>query len=764
MRKRQRHLSNVPLSIIFALPLLLLPVLSAIWSGCGTTKSGTTQSMTTPDGTNTATDTTTGPAATSSSDAEKAGEKANMEPIIDNPFMQKWDTPFGMPPFEKFKEEHYLPAIRAGIMGQRDDVEKIANNSQAATFANTFETLDRSGEDLTRVLNVFYNLLSAETSEGLQAIAQEAAPELSALQDDIFLNEKLFARIKAVHGQRESLKLNKEQKRLVEETYKQFVRGGANLKAEQKERFRAINQELSVLGLKYNNNVLADTNSFRLVIENKKDLAGLTEQTIAAASKAAVDANLTTIEKNDRWLFTLHGPSLWPFLQQADNRDHRQKMLEAYANRGNNGGESDNRELAAEMAVLRTEKALMLGFPTWADYVLEERMATKPLQVIDFLDKLWKPALAVAKAEAESLQRELDKDGDNLKLQAWDWHYYTEKIRKSRYGLEDSQLRPYFTLENALKGAFILAEKLYGITFIERDDLPIYHPEVRTFEVKDQDGSHLGIFMADYHPRTGKRGGAWCSGYRDQHRLADGTNVRPVVTNVGSFTRPTGDTPALLSLDEVETLFHEMGHALHALMSNISYLSLGNIPRDFVELPSQLMENWVLEPELLTLYAKHYQTGEVIPNELIDQINQSRKFNQGFATVEYLAASYLDMFWHTMTEPVKVEDSNAFEKAALDKLGLIPEILPRYRSTYFTHIFGGIGYSAGYYSYIWSEMLDADAFAAFKETSLFSRDTATAYRREILEKSGSMDAMEMYLNFRGKKPSVQYLLDRRGLL
>jgi len=701
-----------------------------------------------------------------------------------NPLLSQWETPFGIPPFDRIKEDHYLPAFQEAIARTRGQVDAIVQESRPATFANTIEALDASGEVLDRVGGVFYNLRSAETNDRLQEIAREVAPLTSALEDDILLNEQLFARVKAVWEQRAALPLDAEQRRLVEETYKDFVRGGANLAPEEKKRLRAINEELAVLQLQFGDNLLKETNAYRLVLEKKEDLAGLPETIVTAASEAAKGAGL-----EGKWMFTLHAPSLWPFLSYADNRELRRQMFTAYIQRGDNGNEQDNKATLLRIVVLRAERAKLLGYADHARFVLEERMAKTPEQVYGLLNQLWPPALAVAKKEAADLQALIRQEGHDFALEPWDWWYYTEKIRKTRYNLDENELRAYFTLENVRQGAFQVAQRLYGLTFTERTDLPKYHSEVRTFEVKDADGSHVGVFMVDFHPRPGKRGGAWASGYRRQH-FRDGQDIRPIVVNVCNFTRPSGDTPALLRLEEVETLFHEFGHGLHALLSRIHYKSLGSVPRDFVELPSQIMEHWALEPQVLKMYAKHWQTGAPIPDELIARIKAAERFNQGFATVEYLAASFLDMHWHTVEHVARpgdrgqrtedrrqktedgrpptsdlrppVPDATTFEKAALNKIGLIPQIVSRYRSPYFQHIFSG-GYSAGYYSYIWSEVLDTDAFGAFKEKGIFDPATARSFRMNILEKGNTADAMEMYKAFRGREPSVQPLLEKRGL-
>jgi peptidyl-dipeptidase Dcp len=672
-----------------------------------------------------------------------------------NPLLETWTTPFGVPPFEKIKTEHFLPAFESAIAAERGEVEAISNNPEAPTFANTLEALDAAGEPLSRVSGVFYSLTSAETSESLQDIARKVAPLTTALRDDILMNEKLFSRVNAVWDRRENLGLNPEQLRLVGETRKDFIRGGANLDPEKKKRMRAINERLAVLELQFNDNVLKETNAFKLVIDKKEDLAGLPEAPVNAAAEEARAAGL-----EGKWVFTLNYPSIWPFMTYADNRDLRRRLFTAYIRRGDNGNAQDNKGDLIQIAGLRAEAASLMGYTTHADFVLERCMAKTPDKVYDLLNRLWVPALAVAVRERADQQALIQKDGKDFRLEPWDWWYYSEKVKKARYDLDENEVRQYFKLENVVDGAFGVAGRLYGLRFIERKDLPKYNPEVRTFEVKDADGSHLGVFYADFHPRPSKRGGAWSGGFRDQY-FKDGKDIRPIVTNVCNFTRPSGDTPALLSLEEVETLYHELGHGLHSLLSRIHYKSLGGVPRDFVELPSQIMEHWATEPEVLKTYARHWKTGALIPEDLVRRIKKADAFNQGFKTVEYLAASFLDMDWHTMAG-VSVTDANLFEKASMEKIGLIPEIVTRYRSPYFRHIFEG-GYDAGYYSYIWSEVLDCDAFEAFKEKGIFDPATALSFRKNILEKAGSEEAMEMYVKFRGREPSVEPLLEKRGL-
>jgi len=675
-----------------------------------------------------------------------------------NPFFTEWKTPFGTPPFNKIKEEvHYLPAFEEGMAQQQQEIEAIVNNIDAATFENTIEAMEASGDLLTKVSNVFYNMTGANTSDTLQGIAKHVAPLLSKHIDDILLNEKLFQRVKTVYEQKEKLNLTTEQNTLLEKYYKDFVRGGANLNEDQKAELREINKELSLLSLKFGENILKENNAFEMVIEKEEDLAGLPEAVIAGAADAAKERG-----HEGKWVFTLHKPSLIPFIQYSEKRELREKIFKAYINRGDNNNELDNKNILTNIAAFRVKRANLLGYKTHADFVLEENMAKVPENVYDLLNKLWTPALNMAKKEAYELQSMIYKEGKNFKLEPWDWWYYAEKVKKEKYALDEEMLRPYFKLENVIDGVFALANKLYGITFNERKDIPKYHKDVKVFEVKEADGSNIGILYTDYSPRANKRGGAWMSAFRKQSRLG-GKEVTPLICNVGNFSKPTGNKPSLLSFEEVTTLFHEFGHGLHGLLSNCTYprLSGTDVPRDFVELPSQIMENWASEPEMLKIYAKHYKTGALIPDELIAKIQKSGKFNQGFATVEYLAASFLDMDWHTLTDTTK-QNVLEFEQKSLNRIGLIPEIIVRYRSPYFSHIFSG-GYSAGYYSYIWAEVLDADAFQAFKETGLFNKKTAQSFRDNIISKGGTEDPMVLYKRFRGKEPSIEPLLEKRGL-
>jgi peptidyl-dipeptidase Dcp len=674
-----------------------------------------------------------------------------------NPFLTAYTTPFETPPFDRIKNEHFMPAFEEGMKAQKAEVDSIVADPNAPTFANTVEAFERSGLLLDKVAGVFFGLQGANTNDEIQKIAGDIAPRLAKHKDDINLNEKLFARVKTVYEQRSTLGLNTEQSKLLDDMYKSFVRGGANLPADAKERFRKINEEISVLGVQFDENVLASTNGFKLVIEKKEDLDGLPDRVIAGAAEAATKAGL-----DGKWLFTIHKPSMIPFLQYAKNRDLRKQLLTAYITKGDHNDSLDNKSTITKMAALRAERARLLGYKTHAHFVEEKNMSKTPEAVYELLNKLWAPALKNAKKERDAMQAMIRQEGGTFQLEPWDWWYYAEKIRKAKYDLDENELRPYFELENVRKGIFEVAKRLYGLEFAERKDIPTYNEEVTVYEVKEKDGTHVGILYTDYFPRSNKQAGAWCGGFRTQERR-DGKMVTPLVTNVGNFSRPSGDAPALLSPDEVNTMFHEFGHALHALLSDQTYRTL-SVPWDFIELPSQIMENWAFEPEVLALYAKHYKTGEIIPQVLVEKIKKSATFNQGFETVEYLAACYLDMDWHSFAEP-KIVDATAFEQASLKKIGLIPEIVVRYRSTYFSHIWGsGSGYDAGYYYYIWAAVLDADAFEAFKEKGLFDQATAAAFREHVLAKGATNEAMKQYVAFRGAKPAIEPLLKRRGLL
>jgi len=674
-----------------------------------------------------------------------------------NPFLKEFNTPFEIPPFDQIKKEHYIPAIKKGIDIHNQEIEDIINNTEEPTFNNTLVALEKSGSLLRKTRNVFYVLNSSMSDEKMQEIDKKITPMLSNHQDDILLNEKLFKRIKTIYGKREDLDLSTEQNTLAEEYYKDFVRGGANLSDEKKKELRKINEKLSVLSVEFGEHILKENNKFELVIEDEKNLEGLPQSIRDAAANAAQERGY-----ENKWVFTLHRSSITPFLTYSTRRDLREKIFKGYINRGNNNDELDNKDIVSQIVSLRVKRAHLLGYETHAHYILEENMAKKSGNVFDLLDKIWKPGLEKAKQEVEELQQIIYEEGNDFKLQPWDWWFYAEKLKQKKYALSDEQLKPYFELENVRKGIFYLANKLYGINFIERDDLPVYHKDVNVYEVEEADGTHIGIFYTDYFSRSTKRGGAWMNSFRKQSNI-DGNWMGPIITNNLNLAKPSEGKPTLLTLDQVTTMFHEFGHGLHGLLSNCTYRKLSgtSVARDFVELPSQIMEHWVTEPEMLKVYAKHYKTGEVIPSELVSKIKKAGFFNQGFATVEYLSAAYLDMFWHTLTEPEE-KDVLAFENKMMDKIGLIPEIVVRYRSPYFSHIFSG-GYSAGYYSYIWSEVLDCDAFHAFKETSVFDKKTALSFRENILEKGGSEDPMVLYKRFRGAEPDVKYLLQKRGL-
>ena len=675
-----------------------------------------------------------------------------------NPFLTKYTTPFEVPPFDQIKLEHYKAAFLKGMDAQAKEVNAIVNLKTTPDFENTIAALDQSGKLLTKVSAVFYGQNSANTSDEMQDLSRDLSPLLSKHEDDIKLNAKLFKRVKAVYDSRAKLKLNKEQAKLLEETYKDFVRGGANLSVENQTKLRELNSELSLLELTFGQNMLKETNSFKLVIDNKEDLSGLPESLIASASDAAKAAKL-----EGKWLFTLHNPSVMPFLQYSDKRDLREKIYKGYINRGNNGNDADNKEVVKKLVTLRLEKAKLMGYKDYAAFVLENRMAKDENKVYALLDEVWKPALAKAQDELADINAEIKKEGGNFEPEGWDWRYYFEKAKIAKFNLDENEVRPYLELNNVREGAFYVANKLYGITFTQIKGIPVPHEEATAFECKDKDGTHLGVLYMDFFPRESKRGGAWCGGYRSQ-TYKNGKRVAPVVTVVCNFSKPSGDKPALLYADEAETLFHEFGHALHSLFRDVHYDGVASVPRDFVELPSQVMEHWVFEPEVLKVYAKHYLTGEVIPASLIDKLEKSGKYGQGFATVEYLAASMLDMDYHVLKEIPANLDVTKFEADAMNKRGLLKQIPPRYRSTYFNHTMGG-GYTAGYYSYIWAEVLDADAFEAFKETgNIFNPEVSSKFRKHVLTPGAIDEAMDMYKTFRGKEPGTTPLLKNRGLM
>lgn len=677
-----------------------------------------------------------------------------------NPLLTKFETPYGVPPFEKIKNEDFLPAIKKCMALQNERIQQIVENKEEPTFDNTIVALENSGFELSQVDQIFGNLRSANTNAYIDSVASVMSPLLSKHGDDITFNEALFAKVKTVYDNRASLKLDEEDARLLEKQYKGFVSGGANLSKEDKEKISKINAELSLLSIQFGKNLLTETNAFTLVVENEKDLEGLPSSVKGAAAETA-----KSMGKEGKWVFTLQKPSWIPFLTYADNRALREKLYKAMYNRGNNNNENDNKPVIKKIVSLRSQKAKIMGYNNWSELCLDDRMAGKPARVFDLLTKVWDPAIKRAKEEAADMQKMIRAEKKNFNLKSWDWWYYAEKVRKAKYDLDEEQIRPYFEINNVRDGAFKVANQLYGLQITEIKDIPVYHPEVKAYKVCEKDGSLVGVLYTDFFPRASKRAGAWMTSYRKEYKNEKGERVAPIISIVCNFSKPVGDKPALLSYDEVTTLFHEFGHALHGLLSQCKYYSISgtSVERDFVELPSQVMEHWPAEPQVLAMYAKHYKTGEVMPKSLVDKLVKSSTFNQGFGTVEYLAASYLDMSYHTVKN-ANIEDVSKFEKDQMYKLGLIDEIIPRYRSTYFAHIFSG-GYSSGYYSYLWAEVLDSDAFEAYKEAGdIFDQTTASKFRHEILEQGGKRKAMDMYKAFRGKEPSIEPLLKNRGLL
>lgn len=670
-----------------------------------------------------------------------------------NPLLESFNTPYGVPPFGEIKVEHFIPAYEEAMKEHKLEIDVIANNSESPTFKNTIESLAMSGKLLKKVSNVFNNLNTSLTSDEMQKTAQTIAPLTTKHYDDISLNAELFKRVKVVYDDRENIELSPEQKRLLEVIFKNFERGGANLSLENQERLRKINGELAILKLKFDDNTLAETNNYKLIIDNKEDLSGLPESVIQSAEKVGKENGL-----ENKWVFTTHKPSMLPFLTYADNRELRKKLHTAYIMRGDNNNEFDNKKILTRIALLSTEKGLLFGFNNYAEYVLEVSMAKTPEKVLEFTNNVWDAALPIAKAEAAELQKLIDSEDNSFKLEHWDWWYYSEKLRSQKYNLDEEMLRPYFELNQVRDGAFMVATNLFGLKFIERHDIPIYQEDVQVFEVLNADDSHLGILYMDWFPRSNKGGGAWMDAYRKQEE-----GVSPVITTNFNFTEPSGDKPALLSIDEVETTFHEFGHALHGLLSNCKYekLSGTSVTRDFVEFPSQFMENYSTDPEILKMYAKHYETGEIIPDELVQKFKNSSLFNNGFVVVEYTAAALLDMHWNTINDTVE-RNAIQFENEVMTKIGMLPEIVVRYRSTYFTHIFAG-GYSAGYYSYQWAQVLDADAFSVFKEKGLFDAETALSLRNNIYSTGNTAPSMDLYVDFRGSEPKLDAFLKRNGL-
>ena len=672
----------------------------------------------------------------------------------DNPFLTEFETPYGTPDFNRIKVEHYEPAFLKGIEQQNQEIKAIVENPEEPTFENTIVALDNSGEILARVSGVFFALTEADTNDELMALEGKIAPMLSEHSDNIFLNQDLYKRVAAVHAQEEAGKitLTTEQHYLLDKYYKEFIRSGAGLDAQKQERLREINKQLSTLTIEFGNHVLADNNDYLLVVDKKEDLAGLPEAVIEGAAHEAKAHG-----KDGKWVFTLQESSRTPLLQYAQNRELRKNIYQAYTSLGNRGNANDNKDVLKQVLALRLEKAQLMGFSNYAEYQLSDNMAKTPQNALDLLYGLWKYSIKNAEAEAAELQKIMDREGKGEKLEAWDWWYYAEKLRQEKYSLNEDEIKPYFSQEDVFNGLCMVVNKLYGITLTPCDSISVYNKDVKTYIVKDADGSLLGVFYSDYMPRASKRSGAWMSNFREEQE-----GVRPLIYNVASFTKPAGDIPSLLTIDEARTMFHEFGHALHGLLTQCKYKGVSgtSVARDFVELPSQIMEHWAVAPEVLKMYAKHYKTREAIPDSLIAKIENQALFNQGFMTTELLAAAILDMEMHCLTT-MEGFDVLQLEKQLMDKIGLIPQIAPRYRSTYFNHIMGG--YAAGYYCYLWAERLDTDAFEAFKEHGLFDQATATSFRKNILEKGGSDDPMKLYVTFRGAEPSIEPLLEARGL-
>ena len=694
-------------------------------------------------------------------------QKPKLGPSL-SPFFQDWITEYEVPPFMDIKNEHYMPAFKKGMEDNLAEIEVIIKNTEAPTFANTIEELERSGKLLGKVQRVFSNLASSNTNPKLQELQRDLSPMLSAHYDKIVLNEDLFNRVEEIWNNRESIDLNKEQQKLLKDTRKQFVRSGALLDDSQKDQITKINSKISELSTEFGQNLLAETNGFELIL-NKSDLDGLSDGVVSAAYELATqnmdntDSEEAKEKYKDKYVFTPHRTSMYPFLTESTRRDLREKLYNSYVMRGDNNNETDNKKIAVQIAKLRAERANIMGYKSHAHFVLDENMLKTPEEVYDLLIQLWKPALKRAKIEVADMQAVADTEGKDFKIAAWDWWHYSEKVRKEKYDLDESAIRPYLSLDNVIQGVFNTTNKLWGLNFREIFDIDTYHPDARIWEVTDKDGSHLAIFIGDYFTRSNKRGGAWMSSFKGQSNL-DGKQ-RPIVVNVCNFPAPVGDNPSLLSFENAITLFHEFGHAMHGILTDVTYGSMAGTsgPRDFIELPSQLLEHWVSEPEVLKSFATHFETGESMPDELIEKLLKAGKFNQGFINTEYLAASLLDMDWHTMSVLDAQNISNNFEKNSMNKIGLIDQIAPRYRSSYFAHIFSG-GYSSGYYSYVHAAVLDSDAFEAFKEVgNVFDPELSSKLRKEIYEKGSTEEAMDLFVNFRGRKPIIEPLLKVRGL-
>lgn len=680
------------------------------------------------------------------------------EPQAKNPFFEKSSLPFEAPPFDRIKDSDFQPAIEEGMTRELAEIQTIANNPDAPTFANTIEAMERTGDVLRRVQRVFGGLTQSNTNPTLQKIQSAVAPKLAAHRDAIYLDPKLFARIKAIYDSRNTSGLDAESKFLAERYYKNFVRAGAQLNDADKTALRALNQEQSKLTTQYRDRVLADTNASAIVIDDKSLLDGLPDSDIAAAADRAKARGM-----EGKWLLTLQNTTQQPPQTYLKNRDLRKRLYEASSTRGNHGGDNDTKAIITRLAQLRAQRAKLLGSPSYAAWNLDDEMSKTPENAIKLMTDMVPAATAKARGEAARMQKLIDAQNGGFTLEPWDWQFYAEQVRKAEFDLDEGQVRPYFELDNVLKnGVFFAATKLYGITFKERHDIPVYQPDVRVFDVFDTDGKPLALFYADFFSRPNKAGGAWTSGFVGQSTLL---GTKPVVTNTENFTKPAAGQPALLTFTDVTTMFHEFGHALHAMFSNVKYPSIGGsaVPRDFVEFPSQFNEHWAMEPSVFANYAKHYQTGAPMPKELIEKLKNVRTFNQGFATTEYLSAALLDMAWHTIPADAPLLDVNAFELESLKQYSIfMKEVPPRYRSTYFSHIWGG-GYAAGYYAYLWSEVLDDDAYYWFKENGGMTRANGDRFRKMILSRGGTEDPAAMYRGFRGRDPKVEPLLEERGL-
>ncbi|MBP3317278.1 MAG: M3 family metallopeptidase [Alistipes sp.] len=676
----------------------------------------------------------------------------------DNPLFNEFTAPHGIAPFSEITIDHYREGMLRGMEEQKAEIEAIINNPEAPTFENTIVAMDQSGKLLSKVRGTFSPLSSSNSNDEIRALQKEMSPISSAHSDDINLNPKLFARVKAVYDQKDNLKLTAEEAKVLENTYKRFVNSGAELSEADKAKLRELNQELSMLQLTFSQNLQHETNNTFVVANSLEELKGLPQANIDAAAKMAADNG-----QEGKWMFNMQRPSCNPVLQYCENRELREKVYKAYYNRGNQDNEYDNKAISAKIVALRLEKAKLMGYNNYAEMALEDRMAKTPEAVYNLLDQVWEPAVKKAKEEIADIRAEIRKEGKNFEPEGWDYMYYQDKAKQAKYAVDEQEIRSYLEINNVLQGVFYVANKLYGLTFKEiTSEVPSYEPTAKAFEVIDRDGTLLAIFYSDYFPRDGKNAGAWCTSFRGQ-RYENGKRIIPIVVNCCNMTAPTGDGPALQSIDNVETIFHEFGHALHSFMRDVRYNGAGGVERDFVELPSQINEHWAFEPEVLAVYAKHYQTGEVIPMELVNKIVESSKYGQGFATVEYVAASLSDMDLHVLTEIPANLNVMDFEAKKLAERGIPSQILPRYRMTNFSHTMGG-GYTAGYYSYMWAEVLDADAFDAFAETGdIFNQEVAEKFRKYVLTPGGIDDGMDMYKAFRGREPKIDALLRNRGL-